>query len=478
MKTTLLIILLSVAFNFAFGQGTVTLSGTANHQEVDHIFIVTQPLFSGQETEKLLTDYKQNNQFRGTFKLSKPQFLYFMILSRKWLIYVTPGDTIKFTIDGAGFDAKIKFFGNHAANYQVFAMVTDFTGGPQIARRYTVNKEFRDNRDSLLKYKLKLDEWYSDKTKQLGALLSLYPISKTLSHIAQNKIGYYYINFLYSAISDMVIDSIPQDYLNEMKKFKFNDDRLLAANEYKSALSVRYASLKESEDKVNLQRVEKKIRKELSGKTKDYAIASLIGNASERKIAIDDAALLSLIKSAYIEVKDPNYLRYINESDLKYRLLNKPLTKKVLDSTFLTNYSSGKKQSLREVLAGYQGKAVYIDLWASWCGGCRLDIAASVDAKKWMMENGVAVVYFSQDKDRMAWKQASINDKIENDQYLIEGEYKSELSKFMMIESIPRYLLIDKNHFVKSIFAPRPVESDLGQLKSLINEMHKSAIGK
>lgn len=478
MKTTLLIILLSVAFNFAFGQGTVTFSGTAKHPEVTYVTIKEQSLFNTQQPEGLLTDYKQDNQFKGTFNLSKPQFLYLTIMLRNWVIYVTPGDTIRFTIDGAGNDAKIKFFGKHVNNYHVFARIADFTVGPERAPRYLVGKELRHNQDSLLKHKLKLDQWYKDKTKQMNELLPLCPISQELTHIARSKLSYYYVNSLYFVVSDMAIDSIPKDYLNEIKKNKFNDDRLLNTNEYRFALYNRYVRFKENEGEVNLQRIERKIREELSGKTKDYAIASLIGNSSERKIAIDDATLLSLIKSAYTEVKDPNYLTYIRESDLKYRLLNKPLIEKVLDSTFFTNHSSGKKQSLREVLAVYQGKAVYIDLWASWCLACRIEISESADAKKWMMENGVAVVYFSLDKDSMAWKQAAVNDRIESDQYLMEGDYKSELSKFMMIESIPRYLLIDKNHFVKSIFAPGPIESDFGQLKSLINEMNQSLIGK
>ncbi len=423
-------------------------------------------------------DYKQDNHFKGTFNLSKPQFLYLSIMLRMWVVYVIPGDTIRFTIDGAGNDAKIIFFGKHANNYHVFARIADFTIGSERPPRYLVPMEFRENQDSLLKYKLKLDQWYIDKTKQLDVLLTRYPVSKLLTHIARNKLSYYYVNSLYFLVSNMVVDSIPKDYLNEIKKNTFDDDRLLSAGEYKFALSNRYVRFKENESEVNLPRIEKKIREELSGMTKDYAIASLIGNAAERKVAIDDATLLSLIKSAYTEVKDPNYLTYIRESDLRYRLLNKPLTEKVLDSTFLTNYSSGKKRSLREVLAVYQGKAVYMDLWASWCLACRVEISESADAKKWMMENGVDIVYFSLDNDNAAWKQAARNDKIEDNQYLMEGKYKSELSKFMGLEAIPRYLLIDKNHFVKSIFAPRPIERDFRQLKSLIDEMNKSAIGK
>lgn len=478
MKTTLLIILFSINFNFAFAQGTVTLSGTANHPEVTDVTIKTQNLFNTQQPESLLTDYKQDNQFKGIFNLSKPQFLYLTITLRNWVIYVTPGDTIRFTIDGAGNEAKIKFFGKHTNDYYVFARIADFTIGSERPPRYLVPKEFRESQDSLLRYKLKLDQWYIDKTKQLDVLLTRYPVSKLLTHIARNKLSYYYVNSLYFLVSNMAADSIPKDYLNEIKKNKFNDDRLLSASEYRFAMYNRYVRFKENESEVNLQRIEKKIMEELSGKTRDYAIASLIGNATECKTAIDDATLLSLIKSAYTEVKDPNYLTYIRESDLRYRLLNKLLPEKVLDSTFLTNYSSVKKQSLRDVLAVYQGKAVYIDLWASWCAACRVEIAASTDAKKWMMENGVAMVYFSLDKDSAAWRQAAVNDKIERDQYLIEGLYKSELSKFMMIEGIPRYLLIDKNHFVKSIFAPRPIENDIVQLKSLVNEMHKSAVGK
>jgi len=266
----------------------------------------------------------------------------------------------------------------------------------------------------------------------------------------------------------MAADSVPKEYLNELKKIGFNDDRLLSANEYKYAVYNRYVRFKEIEGTVNLKEIEKKIKSELKGKSKDYAIASLIGACAQRKIPIDDNALSSMIRSAYTEVKDPSYLAYIRESELIYFLLNKSLTDKVLDGTLLTTYSNGMKKSLREVLAVYPGKAVYIDLWASWCGACRVDIAESADAKKWMTENGVAVVYFSLDKDKAAWMKVTVSDKIENDQYLVENEFSSELSKFMGITSIPRYLLIDKNHFVKSIFAPRPLESDLTQLKSLV----------
>ncbi|ETZ21774.1 TlpA disulfide reductase family protein [Pedobacter sp. V48] len=452
----------------AQGQEKVTLSGTATHEKIDHILINEPLLFYTQEPKNLLTCYKQNNLFKSAFSISKPQFIYLSIMLRNWQVYVMPGDTIRFTIDGAGLDAKIKFFGKHAANYQVFAKITDFTGGPERPPRYLISKELRHNKNNLLNYKITLDQWYKDKNEQLESLLKLYPISKSLTHIARNKIGYYYANSLYSLVSDMAADSVPKKYLNDLKKIGFNDDPLLTANEYKYAVYNRYVRFKETEGRVNLKEIEKKIKSELKGKSKDYAIASLIGACAQRKIPIDDDALFSVIRSAYTEVKDPRYLAYIRESELNYLLLNKPLTDKVLDGTLLTTYSNGMKRSLRQVLAGYPGKAVYVDLWASWCAACRVDIAESAEGKKWMTENGVAVVYFSLDKDKAAWKKATVNDKIENDQYLVENEFSSELSKFMGITSIPRYLLIDKNHFVKSIFAPRPLESDLTQLKSLV----------
>lgn len=469
MKITLLLAFL-IVFSSAMAQSQdkVTLSGTATHEKIDHIFINEPLLFYTQEPKNLLTCYTQNNQLKGAFGINKPQFVYLSIMLRNWQVYVMPGDTIRFTIDGAGLDAKIKFFGKHAANYQVFANITDFTGGPQKPPRYIISKELRHNKNNLLNYKITLDKWYKDKNEQLESLLKLYPISKSLTHIARSKIGYYYANSLYSPVSDMAADSVPKEYLNELKKIGFNDDRLLSANEYKYAVYNRYVRFKEIEGTVNLKEIEKKIKSELKGKSKDYAIASLIGACAQRKIPIDDSALSSMIRSAYTEVKDPSYLAYIRESELNYFLLNKPLTDKVLDGTLLTTYSNGMKKSLREVLAVYPGKAVYIDLWASWCGACRVDIAESADAKKWMTENGVAVVYFSLDKDKAAWMKATVSDKIENDQYLVENEFSSELSKFMGITSIPRYLLIDKNHFVKSIFAPRPLESDLTQLKSLV----------
>jgi thiol-disulfide isomerase/thioredoxin len=158
----------------------------------------------------------------------------------------------------------------------------------------------------------------------------------------------------------------------------------------------------------------------------------------------------------------------LQENERKYFILNKPLPDDILKKTLVSLYGDDRKLPLGVVLNKFRNKGIYIDLWASWCAPCRMDIRQSSGTKSMLAAHGFEYLYFSIDVDRNAWKAASQQDKIAENQFIFEPQSFSDFKKFLGELSIPRYIILDKHHRVKNLYAPRPNDVNTDQIKQMI----------
>lgn len=109
-------------------------------------------------------------------------------------------------------------------------------------------------------------------------------------------------------------------------------------------------------------------------------------------------------------------------------------------------------------LDDFKGKKVYIDVWATWCKPCIAEIPALKQLEEEFKDENIQFLSVSIDrqKDAEKWAKFVAENELGGVQLLTDGEFKSEIVQGYNVQSIPRFLLIDKEGNITHSKAPRP----------------------
>ena len=115
-------------------------------------------------------------------------------------------------------------------------------------------------------------------------------------------------------------------------------------------------------------------------------------------------------------------------------------------------------------LKDFKGKYVYIDIWATWCGPCKAEIPHLQQLEKDMKGKKIVFVSISCDENKAKWEKY-VKEQCLGGVQLYMGKGK-DMKDFYQIQSIPRFILLDKKGNIVNAYMTRP--SDEKTKKTLI----------
>ena len=121
----------------------------------------------------------------------------------------------------------------------------------------------------------------------------------------------------------------------------------------------------------------------------------------------------------------------------------------------------GKQVQLKDIC---KGKFTYIDVWATWCGPCKMEIPHMAKlVERFKGNDKVQFISISVDENVEAWKKMIAADKPQWAQYNIHGKTNQQFSADWGITGIPRFIMIDKNGNIFAADASRPSDEKTAQ---------------
>lgn len=144
---------------------------------------------------------------------------------------------------------------------------------------------------------------------------------------------------------------------------------------------------------------------------------------------------------------NPQTIAQIKDKDCQ-ALLNEYLVDKQRQSEQLRQQGAyyqtydkvAPKDILQTILSKYPGKAVLIDIWATWCGPCRAGHKALAPVKEQLAGKDIQFVYITSPSSPLSKWQEMIIDIPGEHYYLTQEQYKYILEKYES-EGIPTYAI-------------------------------------
>ena len=133
---------------------------------------------------------------------------------------------------------------------------------------------------------------------------------------------------------------------------------------------------------------------------------------------------------------------------------------------------SDANELLRQIIAPYKGKVIYMDFWCTWCSPCKAEMKYTPDIKEALKDKEVIFMYLANNSTEDSWKNIIKENHLTGPNivhYNLPDDQQRLLEKLLSINSFPTFILLDKEGNIIDRHAPKPSQKQ--ELINRINEL-------
>ncbi len=445
------------------GNAVVKISGNVQNKRDTVINIVTYK--NNVVYEKTLVasgPIDAQGNFNLTLTLDEPLDAFFYHERQNIPLYLKPGYDIEITFDANSFINSIVLEGKGAfeSSYLV-----------KLAQQKTALKAKRGNKiynlpleafhrkvaeeDSTLRnlYTTYFKKWKKDKTflKKQEAYIQLTRVDHMLQYFNRNT---------HPSIASRI--TIGPEYWKFLDGFNTNDPLMKESPEYINLLYGVFTYENAGRKPIKREEVTMEwfdnlyalIKKKSSGTVRE-GMQSLLITSQLKGLGLTPW-VDSLYQDFAAAAKDPETLDYTNAIYNKWKRLEPGSAAPV----FTGKDMKGNTVSLTD----FKGKLVYVDVWATWCGPCKKEIPLLEKLQEEFKGEDIVFISVSTDQDKAKWEKYVATKGMKGVQ--LHAGVGATISSDYMVNSIPRFILIDREGKIINSKAARPS----GNIKSIIEQ--------
>ncbi len=378
-------------------------------------------------------------------------------------IYASPGGKLTMTVDASNFDASLQYEGADAAvaNFMAKHMLQyGFTQNFQVEMQQLIVKEPAEFETAINGRVAKELDFLVENSKGL-------PQSFIEFWNAFHEYQKYETMLMYPDAHEVMvkrtydIGEVPKENYEVLKKVpaKF-DDKFMYIDIYRTYL-YRYHWAQLSAQGVKNETMVKGKEYLLFDKMLELSYKDMPKESAEYTFAFHFHSITKYIPIARAEYLMTLFKNRYPKSDYTATIERQLNIKRKLAPgapaiDFTVTDADGKKIKLSEL----EGKVVYIDFWASWCGPCLAQFPHTKKIKEHFAGKDVVFVYVSIDEDEKAWKAAKKKHGLTGLHTRISGGWKAKLADEYGVLGVPSYFLVDKNGNFAVEITPRPSNTE------------------
>jgi thiol-disulfide isomerase/thioredoxin len=380
------------------------------------------------------------------------------------IIYLLPADVVTLQAPGINLtDAKISGSSSPYCNYlierqkeerQFQAAYPMYKAGTLAGERYF------EARDSVRNVRLAALE------KAKASLDFITPFYTAEKKIYNFQMGLDLINYQTQS-SKMGMTVMPKSFTDFIDKLEVNDESMAYDAAYKSFALNKASMLANQQyqletDKSAIHYYELTIdalcRLINIERNKSVLISELMPQIIKDAGSADMTAFIATLERCS---KDDKLISSVKRYAAQYEHLYKGRI--APDAEFYD--ASGKTSKLSD----YRGKVVFIDTWATWCGPCKREIPYLKTLEEEYHDKNIHFISVSTDRDEAAWKAFIAREQMTGLQLHQNEAPGKSISELYIVNSIPRFILIDEAGKIVSTDAPRP--SSGPEIRNLLNSV-------